>query len=135
VLERLTIRERGITVFGPGPETLIDAVSPDEIRDAARGELAARLANFASGAWPLSELGHRGAQVFEVQTVCRALYAINCGGLPAKRQAVDWAVDALPERWRALLQWSRAYEKDRTQDPARVPQVLAFLRWAVEGAA
>src|SRR4051794_6909066 len=39
LLERWTVREQGIPLLGPDPQTLIDPVSPDEIRAAVRDRL------------------------------------------------------------------------------------------------
>jgi hypothetical protein len=130
VLERWTVRERGIILFGPDPKALIDPASPDEIRTAAAGELLLRLRHWADGTWPLSELAHRGAQGFEVETVCRALYTVETGKLCSKREAIAWALGNLPRQWRPIIEWSEQVRKDRTRDESRVEQVLGFVRWA-----
>lgn len=134
VIERWVLRERGVTLEGPEPKTLIDPVSVEELREAASGELQSRARNWTDGTWPLSELGHRGAQGFDVETVCRALYTIATGELCSKARAVAWAMETLPPEWRPLLEWSQRYKKDRTQDASRVEEVLAFVRYGAERA-
>lgn len=134
VLERWTVRERGVTLLGPDPKTLIDPIAPEEVREAVRDEVRERLRHWTDGSWPREEMLHRGAQAFEVETVCRALYTLANGGLPTKPQAVAWGQDNLPESWRTLIEWSRAYRGDRTQDAASIPEVMLFLRWAVSKA-
>jgi hypothetical protein len=131
VIERCVVREHGVTLAGPDPKQLIDPVSPDAMRRAAGEELRARLANWSSGRWPISEMSHRGAQGFDVETVCRALHTIETGEPSSKRAAVAWALEALPGRWRGLIDWSQRHKKDQTKDPDRVPEVLEFLAWAV----
>lgn len=131
VLERWTVRERGVTLLGPDSKTLIDPVSPKEIRDAAVGELRPRLEHWMDGAWPRSELTWLGSQSFEVETACRALHSQETGTLSSKDQAVAWALETLPERWRPLIDWSRQHRKDRTVDDRRVDEVIRFVRWAV----
>lgn len=133
VVERWTVREQGITLVGPDPQTLIDPISRQEIRAAASGELLARLQNWSDGTWPLSELARRGAQGFDVETACRALYTISTGKLCPKQQAVAWALAHLPAEWRTLIEWSQRVSKDRTVDDSRVEEVLGFLRWAASG--
>jgi predicted nucleotidyltransferase len=92
VLERWTLRERGIIVLGPDQKILIDQVSPDDIRAAAGGELLLRLRNWQDGTWPLSELSNRGSQGFEVETACRALFTITTGQICSKSEAITWAL-------------------------------------------
>lgn len=132
VIERWIVREHGVTLMGSDPKTLIDPVAPDDLRAAAVGELQARLRHWRDGSWPMSEMAHRGAQAFEVETVCRALHTVETGEPSTKRAAVAWALKALPERWRDLIEWSQRHKKELTEDPARVPEVLELLAWATQ---
>ncbi len=134
VLERWTVRERGVTVAGPDPKTLIDPISTAEILKAVGDELRERLGHWTDGSWAHESLLHRGAQVFEIETVCRALYTIKSGELLPKRQAIAWALDTLPEPWQALIEWSQAYRGDKTRDATKIPEVIRFLRWAASEA-
>lgn len=131
VLERWTVREHGVTLLGPDPKTLIDPVSDAEIRAAVASELRIRIDDWAesSGSAP-GWLQHRGAQVFEVETVCRALHTLATGELRTKAEAVAWARDTLPAEWQPLLAWSQTCRGDLTQDETRIEEVRAFARWA-----
>jgi predicted nucleotidyltransferase len=131
-LERWTVRERGVTVAGPDPKTLIDPVSPGDLRSAASAELRARLQHWTDGSWPREELAHLGTQAFEIETVSRAMFTVESGEVSSKRTAVDWALASLPERWGELIEWSQAHTRDSTRDESKVPDVLEFLRWAAE---
>jgi hypothetical protein len=130
VLERWTVRELGITLIGTDPKSLIDPVSAQDIRAAAEGELKVRLRNWSDGTWPRSELANRGAQGFEVETACRALYTVRTGQVCSKQEAIDWAIAHLPGEWQALIKWSERVRKNRTPDDSRVAEVLEFVRWA-----
>lgn len=88
VFERWAVREHGIVLAGPEPKTLIDPVSADDLRSAAASDLATRLRNWSSGAWPMEEIMQFAAQLHEVETVCRALYTIGAGKMISKRAAV-----------------------------------------------
>jgi Domain of unknown function (DUF4111)/Nucleotidyltransferase domain len=134
VLERWTVRELGVTLAGPDPKTLIDPVSADDIRAAVAEELRERDEHWTDGSWPREELGHRGAQGFEVETVCRALCTLESGELTTKRRAIGWALETLPDFWHSLIEWSQQHRKDRTQDDTRIEEVLGFVRWAVDHA-
>jgi hypothetical protein len=75
IMLRYVLRERGITLAGPAPRTLIDPVSPDDLRQAALAELnnweAPLLDNPA-------QMENRGYQSYFVLTLCRILYRNGC---------------------------------------------------------
>ncbi len=130
VIERWVLREHGVALCGPDPKTLIDPVSPDQLREAARREILIRLDDWAGGQPMPDWLGMRGSQAFEAETMCRALYTIETGGLCSKREAAAWALETLPAKWRSLLEWSQRHKKDETRDTARLDETIAFVRWA-----
>ena len=129
ILERWTVRERGIVLLGPDPQTLIDPIAPDELRSAVR----ARLPDWADWAdqpddpdWRLP-LSHNA---YVVETMCRALYTLARSELCSKPRAVAWALATLPEPWRALVARSQAWRTDTTIDLSIVPEVMRFVHWA-----
>jgi predicted nucleotidyltransferase len=130
VLERWMVREHGVILVGPDPKTLIDPISADELREAATGELRARIKHWAGRDELPDWLDTRYYQAFEVETICRALYTLEFGTLPTKPRAVAWALEALPERWRTLVEWSREHRADKTPDTARISEIIHFVRWA-----
>lgn len=131
IFERWTVRERGIAIFGPDPKDLIDPISRDRLRAAALDELLARLRNWAGDDEIPDWLKPRYYQAFEVETICRALYAIAFGDVPTKPHAVRWALDALPEPACTLVKWSRDWRTDRTEDPSTIREVKSFVKWAL----
>jgi hypothetical protein len=131
VLERWVVREHGVAIAGPDPKTLIDYVPPDDLRRAAAGELRERLRNWSDGNWPRQELAHRGAQAFEIETVCRAFNTIETGEITTKNDALLWALTSLPEQWHSLIEWANAHSRDLTKDETKVSDALTFLAWAV----
>jgi predicted nucleotidyltransferase len=130
ILERWIVRERGVTLLGPDPKTLIDPIPPEELCAAVRDELRARLRDWAGGTSIPDWLLPRYYQAFEVETVCRALYTVARGELPTKARAVAWALEQLPEPWRSLVEQSQEWRSDSAEDASRVPEVKAFVRWA-----
>lgn len=134
VFERWTLREQGIVVSGPGLKTLIDPVTPDDLRTAAGDELAYRLRAWTDEEWPRDELRVRAAQAFEVETVCRALYTFRKGALCTKHEALAWAIESLPGRWHDLIRRAKAHRYDTTEDEAGVQPALEFLLWGVSEA-
>ncbi len=130
VLERWMVRERGVSLVGPDPKTLIEPISADDLRAAVVSELRARMEHWAGGDEPPDWMDTRYYQAFEIETICRALYTLEFGELPTKPQAVTWALDALPQPWRALVEWSQEHRADKTPDDAKIPEIMRFVRWA-----
>lgn len=130
ILERWTLRECGVTLLGPNPQSLIEPVSSTEIRQAVR----ARLKDWAEWAQNVDEpewlAPHRGAAAYVVETMCRALYTLAREELSSKREAVHWAIKTLPEPWRTTVERSQEWRTDNTNDASIVPEVLQFVLWA-----
>jgi predicted nucleotidyltransferase len=129
ILERWTLREHGVALVGPDPQTLIDPISPDELRAA----VSVRLRDWEDWAndhedpdWSLP----RAHKAYVIETMCRALHTLACGELASKQQSVSWAVKNLPEPWSHTVERSRCWHGDDTPDPALVPEVRRFVLWA-----
>jgi predicted nucleotidyltransferase len=132
VFERATVREHGIPLLGPDPKTMIDPIAPEDLAEAARGELRARWRNWSSGVWPRSHIQtYPGAQGYEVETVCRALFTIRHTQMISKSEAIAWGLTHLPEHWHSLLEWSQTVRKRWEPGYSRTEEVLGFLEWAV----
>jgi hypothetical protein len=106
VILRYVVREHGLIVSGPLPVTLIDPVSPAELR--------AALVTLLNEWWaPMVDdphrLRHRGYQAYAVLTMCRVLHTLATGELVPKPVAACWAQAQYGDRWAALieraLQW------------------------------
>ena len=129
VLERWVVREHGVTLLGPDPRTLIDPVTPDDLRSAVRTRLK-DWADWANDPDDPEWLLHRGHKAYVVETMCRALYTLKHGELPTKPRAVAWALETLPEPWRSTVERSQAWRTDNTLDRSLAPKVQRFVRWA-----
>ncbi|WP_102127662.1 aminoglycoside adenylyltransferase domain-containing protein [Deinococcus planocerae] len=126
MLERWVVRERGVTLLGPDPRTLIEPITADGLRVSVRQTLRSWASQPDEPEW----LRRRSYQAFAVQTMCRALFTLLTGELPSKPRAVAWALGALPGPWRSLIERSRAWHLDDTPDPSALPEVMRFVRWA-----
>ncbi len=131
ILERWTLRERGIKLLGPDPKTLIDPVSSDELRAAVRTRLSDWV-DYANDPDDPGWLGPRGQMAYAVETMCRALCSLATGELPSKQRAVAWALETLPEPWHSTVERSQVWRTDNTVDPNIVPEVRRFVHWAAE---
>jgi predicted nucleotidyltransferase len=130
LLERWTVREHGVTLLGPAPQTLIDPIPPAEVRAAVRDRLPDwdDWANHPDDPdWLLLPRSHKA---YVVESMCRALCTLATGELPSKQQAVAWGMENLPEPWHSLVVRSRAWRTDKTVDHSILPEVRAFVHWA-----
>lgn len=130
-IHRYLLRERGITLAGPAPRTLVDAVAPDDLRRAMR----ASLPNWAVRLLDTPALvQHRGYQSYIVLTVCRVLYTLQHGTVVSKRVAADWAGQYLDQRWTPLIEqaWAGRQNPQQAASPEDVKATLELLRYAVE---
>jgi hypothetical protein len=124
------LRDRGITLLGPPPQTLIDPIS--------RADLVAHLRPYMREwrKWITETdlIHHRSYQGYMIITMCRCLYLWRNGEIAAKKQATAWAEHALPE-WSSLirnaLRWRDAGD-DPTIDPdATLPATLRFVHFVI----
>lgn len=121
VVQRHILREYGVTLMGPPPQTLIDPIRPDELRQAVVGLLRGW---WASQLEDTSRLEFSGYQVYAILTMCRVLYTLEHGTIVSKPVAARWAQDTLDRRWARLIE--RAFQ--RYMDLATLDETLDFIR-------
>src|SRR6266508_1292598 len=130
IIQRHVIREQGIVLAGPEPKTLIDPVSPEDIRRAVVGVLH-------EWWFPMLEdptwLKKHGAEyhAFAILTMCRALYALKHGTIVSKPTAARWAQDALGERWSQIIERALAARPDKP-DHRLFDESLELIRFTRE---
>lgn len=123
IIQRYVIRRYGVVLCGPRPEALIDPISPDTLRQAARQTL---------GEWWAPQLrdSHRieddHYQAYAVQTMCRARYTVIEGDVVPKPQAVLWCLERVDRRWHALIARAQAWRIGDTMDAFQ--ETLDFIR-------
>ncbi len=130
MVHRYLLRERGITLFGPDPKTLVDPASPDDLRRA----MLPTLHGWAAGILKHpEEINVRWPPSYIILTLCRILYTLERGDVAAKPQAAEWAKEALDERWVGLINraWKERAGERITADPNEVDQTLDFIHYAL----
>ena len=133
VIQHHVLREYGVALAGPPAHTLIDPVSPEDIRRAVRG--------LAFDVWaPLCEdpaqlaSWHWGAQVYAILTMCRMLHTLKTGALLPKQAAGRWARTILGEPWALYIDRALAWKKTDPQQatPTETASTAALIRFVVE---
>ncbi len=126
VIQRHLVRETAIVLWGPSPQTLLDAVLP--------GELRAAVLERVTGYWK-QQLEHpewlrtREEQAFAILTMCRALYTLACGEVVSKPRAAAWAREALGAPWRQLIDRALLWRHDSRSDD--MTDMLDFVRYTI----
>lgn len=130
IIQRHIIREHGVTLAGPDPQSLIDPVSPGAIRGAVLGYLR--------GWWfpllkELTCLKSRGSayHAYAILSMCRSLYALEHGTIVSKSAAAKWA------QLKFGGQWQLAIERALSMQVAKegfdlFDEAAAFIQFALE---
>jgi len=133
VVQRYLLRERGITLAGPDPKTLIDPVSADDLRKAMYPLLFDWYGHFPEKPNPF---GSRGYQSYVVLSLCRILYTIQTGDVVSKMAAARWARETLDPRWVPLIESAIHGRQHPNQEPLPedVAETLDMIRYAMQRA-
>lgn len=130
IIQRHVVRETGVVVAGPDPKTLIDYVSPDEIRSAV-------LAVLTEWWFPMLEdpswlREHDDAyRAYAVISMCRVLHALEYGTIVSKPKATLWAKTRLAERRSSLIEKAVAVS-NREPLELTLQETLEFIRFTQE---
>ena len=89
VIHRHMLREHGVAVAGPPPQTLIDPVQSNELREAVRGILREWWMPMLVDAPLLQNSFYR---CYAVLTMSRTLYTIRHGAMLARPKGADETV-------------------------------------------
>jgi predicted nucleotidyltransferase len=129
-INRYILRERGITIIGPAPRTLIDPISPDELRQA----MLAVLHGWATHVLKHSnEIAHQEYQSYTVLSICRILYTLEFGDIVSKAKAARWVKEIAGDRWSALIDraWIGRHNPQLLSSSEDINQTLDFIRFAL----
>ncbi|MBI5952775.1 MAG: DUF4111 domain-containing protein [Chloroflexi bacterium] len=124
IIQRHVIREYGVVLEGVDPKSLINPISPDEIRQSVLGVL---------DEWWFPMLDHpnsldRGCEyhAYAVITMCRSLHALQHGKIVSKPAAALWAQTEFSE-WSSLIQ--KALISQHGGNEPFLNEALEFIRF------
>jgi hypothetical protein len=96
-----SLRERGITLIGPEPRSLLAPVPADALRQEVFDTMCTWREQLLTNP---NDLDNRFYQPFAVLSYCRMLQTLESGTIESKRAAAMWAKDSLDSRWHQLIQ-------------------------------
>ena len=134
---RSVVRERGVTLYGPPPHTLVDPVPVDALRK----EILATMRDWGSEILNHPEqYNNRFYQTFIVLSYCRMLHDLINGYIGSKRAGADWAKSNLDPSWVGLIDrtWDGrpdpALTSRQPADPIDFRSTLEFVRYIIDKA-
>jgi predicted nucleotidyltransferase len=131
IINRSVLREKGLALFGPAPETLVAPLTQADRMQTVRDNVQEWREWIAQ-----TEMIHeRDYQSFMILTMCRELYRLyHEGHIASKKAAAHWAQQEWPE-WASLIRqalaWREAYREEQTDDDATLPETLRFVHFAL----
>ncbi len=130
IIQRHVLREYGVILEGPDPKTLIDFVTPEDIRGAVLGVLYEWwFPMLDDPSWLRDH--DSGYHSFAVITMCRVLHALEHGTIVSKPKAVQWARMKLDSSWPQLIDKAVAVSEHKKQDDF-LTETLDFIRFTRE---
>ena len=130
IIQRHVIRECGVILEGPAPKTLIDPVSPDDIRGAVMGILDEWwFPMLDNPSWLRDK--ESGDRAFAVITMCRVLHALVHGTVASKPKAIQWAREKLNAPWTQLIDKAVAVSQHKEMDVS-LDEALNIIRFTME---
>ncbi|HUT21521.1 MAG TPA: aminoglycoside adenylyltransferase domain-containing protein, partial [Anaerolineae bacterium] len=122
------VRERGRTLYGLHPESLIGPISGQEFLGSVR-EHAQHWREW------VEESRSRKGQSYARLTLCRALYAAVHGEQASKKRAARWVQDRFPEQAGLIeqaLEWREAEDDSGVDHEATYPETECFVRFMID---
>jgi hypothetical protein len=128
-IHRYILFNKGITLYGPPPETLIDPVSTAELRQAVQTAFNGWAANILQHPEILRQ---RGYQSYVVLSLCRMLYTLQFSEVVSKLTAASWAEKVLGNPWQDLIKraWTGRSQTDTPSLDEDIQLTLDFIRFA-----
>lgn len=101
---RWILRECGITLVGQKPETILQAIPPDELSNEIITSMF-KVKRFFEDEInrPLSFFNSRFGQSFVVLTYCRMLHTLHTGTVQSKKAGAQWAKQFVDIKWVKII--------------------------------
>ena len=138
LLVRWVVRERGVTLAGPPPETLLEPMATDLLRAEIFEVLTRWGREILDDPTPYNNRFYQG---FIVLNYCRMLHDLIRGRPGSKREGADWAKATLAPRWSELIDGAWGCRPDPARqvrqpaDPEAFAETLRFVQYIMEESA
>jgi hypothetical protein len=131
-----SLREKGITLIGPEPRSLIAPVPVEALQQEVLNTMHTWREQLLNNP---KELDNRFYQPFAVLSYCRMLHTLESGTVESKRAGAMWAKNALDSRWHQLIQRASAARPGdpslkvrKKADSSDLRSTWEFMEYAVD---
>jgi len=137
---RWILRERGITLVGQEPETILGPIPLDELFNEIKRAMLKVMKLFeADMDRPLSFFNSRFGQSFVVLTYCRMLHTLHTGTVQSKRAGMKWAKQFVEPKWINIIDQAWDERKDvrfgvkigQRAEQKLLHETLEFIKYAL----
>jgi hypothetical protein len=134
LLVRQVVREKGVTLAGPDPKTLIEPISVEALREEMRGVILNWGQEILENPAPYN---NRFYQTYIVLNYCRMLHDFRRGYPGSKREGAEWAKSALDPQWHDLIDraWEGrpdpAWQVKQPANPQDFERTLKFVEYVM----
>lgn len=137
---RWILRERGITLIGQKPETILQPIPLDKLSNEIKTAMLQVMKLFEDEInRPLSFFNSKFGQSFAVLTYCRMLHTLHTGTVQSKKVGVKWAKQFVEPKWVKIIDqaWN---EREGVRFGVKIGQraeltllyeTLEFIKYAV----
>ncbi len=137
---RWILRERGIILAGPEPQTILRPIPKAELLGEMKTSLHQIMLSFEEAIHqPLNFSTSQFGQSFVVLTYCRMLHTLQTSEVQSKKAGAEWAKEFVAPEWRKLI--DRAWHDregvrfgvkiGQRADEQLLRQTLEFIKYAV----
>jgi predicted nucleotidyltransferase len=134
LIVRWVIREKGVVLAGPAPETLIEPIAADTLRREIMEVVVGWGQQILADPAPYHNRFYQG---FLVLNFCRMLHDLHTGVNGSKRAGAEWAKSQLDPSWSSLIDraWScrpdPAVSVREAPTPEDFADTLKFVQYAI----
>jgi len=137
---RWILRERGITLVGPKPETILKPIPINEMGNEIKTTMLQVMKFFQDEIdRPLGFWNSRFGQSFAVLTYCRMLHTLHTGTVQSKKAGAKWAKAFVDANWVKLIDqaWNEregvrfGVKIGQRAEAPLLDETLEFIKYAV----
>ena len=137
---RWILRERGITLIGQRPATILQSIPLDKIINEIKTTMLQTMNYFeAEINRPLGFWNSRFGQSFAVLTYCRMLHTLHTGTVQSKKAGAKWAKQFVEPRWAKIIDqaWNERegvrflIKIGQRAEQKMLNETLEFIKYAV----
>ena len=137
---RWILRERGITLIGQKPETILRAIPLNKLLGEIKASMLQSIEIFQGEInSPLSFYNSRFGQSFFMLTYCRMLHTLHTGTVQSKRAGAAWAKQFVDPKWGKLIDqaWNERegvrfmVKIHQRAEQTLLDETLEFMKYAV----